>query len=61
MVRFEISQYCDDKLMITRKEDIVPPIKGLPPEYSSTINIDKSELSSLINILSDYYGKTNER
>jgi hypothetical protein len=54
MISFTVDQYCEDGLMITRHETIEPPVQGLPPNYSSTLTMKKSELLHLINILQDY-------
>ena len=37
MIKFVINEYSEGKVMITRKERIDPPIKGLPPDYTSSI------------------------
>jgi len=54
MISFTVHEYCEDGIMITRHEPIEPPVQGLSPNYTSTIKMKKSELTHLINILSDY-------
>ena len=54
MISFVVEKVGKESIMVTRHEPFDPPVQGLPPTLSSTITLKRSELSHLINILSDY-------
>ena len=58
MIQYKVSKVGEDTVMITRYEPFEKPIEGLPPHLTSTLTCKKSELSHLINVLSDYVSKT---
>lgn len=52
-VEFELKDYGHD-VLLTRREQIVPPIKGLPPYGSMSIALQHNEIDELIKVLTDY-------
>ena len=60
VVKYEIIEYGDDKIMFTRKEPFPKPFPGVPPYMTSSITFNKSDIPDIINALSEYHEQTEE-
>ena len=60
VVKYEIIEYGDDKIMFTRKEPFPKPFPGVPPYMTSSITFRKSDIPNIINVLSEYHEQTEQ-